>query len=986
MKSRKCGYARGVASSINAIVGMLLCIIPRAVGQIIHELVTTYEGGWIQDGVMFDVNAVRTPLDLSGAVDIATSTPDGITVFGLDILTPLREGVCVELYTKAGSFNDAAFDPEKWTFLGSFNLMGMGPSAPTSIPLGSFEPVTIGLDQTQAFYITTQNESLRYTALDPDEFMTGDVYVSGQSEYNFGSTATNRDGNRQLQTSDGMVVEILTGVAKNYPFAESWPHRVFNGALLYTTGKDSSLSFLSDAQLDTAQAVKRGSVTCDVDAVSITPPPTPPPTNVVVPTGKPSDVPTPTPSDAPTLKPTPSPTTLQSTIKKVATTLAGGLKQAGMMFDIVVPSVAEGGPSEGITILSLEMSTFLTDAVCVEVYSKSGTHVGFERDDVILNADGTGASNTWDVLGAATITGNGESGPTYIPIGALDPVFVAAGERRAFYITLTVPEMRYTEPRFGERVGDVFAASPDGHVNILIGSALSYPFADTWADRIYNGALVYALGDIGDSKYNEMSSESRSRRCIAPEELNVGSSSSPSKIPTSAPIKSDTEVGGDAETKASATPTSAPVKSETLIGGDAETEAAAATPTDIETEETATTSNEEDTTDVDDATGVTSNQDYQAAGYTGRLADLCPESDTGLVTMNIVVPYEYTFISDRGTVAGAIITEVEDELHSSLIADKCPAIVEKMRLLQEVVKYKGFNSNPADQLSQEGCGQEVPLDEGKECHIVSGGVTAVIGTDDDIAAVMIDMESYVKSFFSNPAFAESLGVQSILYQAPKYDNTTFDEDLAIEDDLAIDAVNGEIQDAAAVGSNAKQSKLLSNTGIITLSVLACALVTALVALYAKRVRKERGVNRARANSLELFHEFPDEEDRITFSKYGVHASSSAGFDENLAPISSKGKYRRSPIPPPPPLPKKLSSYSQAVVIVNEVDNASLFSEERNRYGIEISDLRTRTHSDTSSGSLDSRGSRGSKKSVEFIRAGQTFTSSPAGIPEDTVDL
>jgi hypothetical protein len=986
MNCRNSGYAGGVASSVNVIVGMLLCIIPRAVGQIVHELVTTYEGGWIQDGVMFDVNTVRTPLDLSDAVDIATSTPDGITVFGLDILTPLRESLCVELYTKAGSFNDAAFDSEKWIFLGSFNLMGQGPSAPTSIPLGSFEPITIGLDQTQAFYITTQNESLRYTALDPDEYMTGDVYVSGQSQYNFGSTATNRGGkgigNRQLQTSDGMVVEILTGVAKNYPFAESWPHRVFNGALLYTIGKDSSLSFLSDAQLDTAQAVKRGSVTCDVDAVSITPPPTPPPTIVVVPTATPSNAPTSPPSNAPTLKPTYSPTTLQSTIKKVATTLAGGLKQAGMMFDIVVPSIAEGGPSEGITIISLEMSTFLTDEVCVEVYSKSGTHVGFERDDVILNADGTGASNTWDVLGAATVTGNGESGPTYIPIGALDPVFVAAGERRAFYITLTVPEMRYTEPRFGEIVGDVFAASPDGHVNILIGSALSYPFADTWADRIYNGALVYALGDIGDSKYNEMNSGDRSRRCVAPEELNVGSS--PSKIPTSAPIKSDTVVGGDA--KASATPTGAPITSETAVGGN-DIEASAATPTDIETEEKVTASNETDTTDIDDATGGTSTQDYQAAGYTGRLANLCPESDTELVTMNVVVPYKYTFITDSGTETGAIVTEVENELHSSLIADKCLAIVEKMRLLQEVVKYKGFNSNPADQSSNEGCGQDVSVNEGKECHLVSGGVTAVIGTDDDIAAVMIDMESYVKSFFSDPKFIESLGVQSVLYKAPENDNTAFDEVPAIEENLAIDALDDENQDSTAVDNNATQSKSISPTGIITLSVLACALVIALLALYAKRAHKNRGVKRARANSLELFHEFPDEEDRITFSKYGVHASSTAGFDENLAPISSKGKYRRSSISPPPPLPKKLSSYSQAVVIMNEADDASLFSEDRNRYGIPISGGRTRTHSDTSSsGSHGSRGSKGSKKSVEFIRAGQTFTSGPASMPEDTVDL
>jgi hypothetical protein len=967
MNCCRSGYTGGGGSSVNVIVGMLLCIIPRAVGQIVHELVTTYEGGWIQDGVMFDVNTVRTPVDLSTAVNIASGTPDGITVVGLDILTPLRESLCVELYTKAGTFNDAAFDSDKWTFLGSFNLMGQGPSASTTIPLGSFEPITIGLDQTQAFYVTTQNESLRYTALDPDEYMTGDVYVSSQSHYEYvsASTATDRNDNRggrgkdtrQLQTSDGMVVEILTGVAKNYPFAESWPHRVFNGALLYTIGMDSSVSFLSDAQIETAQAVKRGFVTCDVDAVSFTPVPSPGPTDALVPTAKPSNTPTPRPSNAPTLKPSPSPTTLQSTVKKVATTLAGGFKQAGMMFDIVVPSVADGGPSEGITVIAFEMSTFSTDEVCVEVYSKSGTHVGFERDDVILNADG--ASNTWDVLGAVTVTGNGESGPTHLPIGALDPVFVAAGERRAFYITMTEPELRYTKPRYGEKVGDVFAASPDGHVQILIGTALSYPFADTWADRIYNGALVYALGDIGDSKYNEMNSESRKRRCPVPEEIDLGSSTSTQTT----------------------TPTSAPIKSDTVAGG-IDTEASATTPTDIETEDKASTSNETGTTDIDDVppnqspvTGGTSTQDYQAAGYTGRLADLCPESGEELITMNIVVPYEYTFITDIGTETSTIVTEVENELHRSLISDKCQAFVEKMRLLQEVVKYEGFNSNPADQLSNEGCGKDVSVDEGKECHQVSGGLTAIIGTDDDIAAVMIDLESYVKSFFSDTSFFEPIGVQSVLYKAPKNDNSATDVDPAKED-LAIDAATGGNQDPASVDSNAKHSKSLSTSGFITLAVLACALVIALIALYAKRLRKVRGVKRSRANSLELFHEFPDEEDRITFSKYGIHAN------ENLAPTSSKGKSRRSPIPPPTPIQKK---YSQAAVIVNEADDTSLFSEDRNRFGVPISGGRTRTNSD-SSGSLGSRGSKGSKKSVEFIQAGQTFTSGPASMPEDTVDL
>ena len=970
MNCRKSGNAGGVGKTTLLLVYcLLLCTAPRVIGQIVHELVTTYEGGWIQDGVMFDVKTVRTPIDISAAVGTTTSTPDGITVIGLNILTPLRESLCVELYTKVGSFNDAAFDSEKWTFLGSFSLMGQGPSAPTSIPLGSFDPIKIGLDQTQAFYITTQDEKLRYTALDPNKFVTGDVYISGLPQYESTSTSTERGGgrngdrnrggrgdDRQLQTSDGLAVEILTGVAKNYPFAESWPHRVFNGALLYTVGMDSSTSFLSDAQLETARSVKRGSVTCDVDAVPIE---TPAPTQAPVPTGTPSNAPTSGPSTTPINKPTSSPTTLQSTIKKAATTLSGGLKQAGMMFDIVVPFVANGGPPEGLTVIALEISTFLTDEVCVEVYTKKDTYVGFERDDVVLNADSTGSSTTWDNLGAATVTGMGESGPTYIPIGALDPVFVAAGERRAFYITMTEPEMRYTEPRFGEKVGDEFNTSPDGYLKVLVGSAVAYPFADTWDARIYNGAVIYAVGDIGDSKYNEMNSGGRRRRCVAPTVgdtvgLTGSPTSSPMMTPTSAQVDSDAAVGVDNN----------PIELDNPIEMDATTDNSTV---NEEAEEEVNTSSETSTTDAE-----TSTQDeYQAAGYNGRLADLCPKTDTDLVTMNVVVPYEYTFITGSGAQTTTIVKEMENELHRLLMADKCPA-VERMRQLQEMMEYEGFNSNPADQKSSEGCGKEVTVDEGLECHLVSGGVTAIVGMDADIAAVMIDMDSYIESFFSNPALPWE--VKQVLNETTKNGDSATDEDSTIEDNLAVDAVEGENEDPSAVDGNAKESKKLSTPGLAIIFVFASVLAIALLALFVKRARKEHGKKRTRASSLELFHEFPDEEDRVTFSKYGVHASSSGGFNENLAPMSSKGKNRRSPPPPPPP-------YSKAAVILNEVDDMSLPS----RFRAPMRGGRTRTDSD-STGSLGSKGSKGSKKSVEFVQAGLTFSSGPASMPEDTVDL
>ena len=552
MMRRKSGLAAACCSLL--LLSSTIIMPQTTVAQTVHELVTTYEGGWVQDGVMFDVQTIETPTEISDGTTTQTTngntTPNGITVHGINILTPLTETFCVELYTKSGSFSSGASNVDAWTFLGSYSLMGQGPNMPTTIPLGAFDPINIGLGETQAFYVTTQNEKLRYTALDQEknEGVTGDVYVSSENHYaekgaSGGSGAQPREidggatpppafvpgelmsvgegkernslpdegegtrtrtsgyydprggepddrrklqlqdtidkktaahnGHRILQSGDGLSVQILTGVAKNYPFAESWPHRVFNGALQYTLGINTSPT-LTDAQVKEAFATKRGSVTCDVDALPASEL-SDAPTVLKVPSLSPTKAPTPAPSTSPTKSPTNAPTTLASTVKKVATTLHGGLKQSGMMFDIKVPSEAEGGPSNGLTVIGYETSTFLTEEICIEVYTKSGTYQGFEND-VTQNDDGTWTSPTWSILGATTVVGAGELEPTTIPIGTLDPIYIPSGSTQAFYVTMNVPEQRYTEPKFGEKSGDLFSGSVDGDLELMVGSAVAYPF------------------------------------------------------------------------------------------------------------------------------------------------------------------------------------------------------------------------------------------------------------------------------------------------------------------------------------------------------------------------------------------------------------------------------------------------------------------------------------------------------------------------------
>ena len=180
-----------------------------------HVLASTYAGGRIQDGVMFDVRTVLAAGDGSGAspapgADSGLPPPDGITVRGLDLLTPRTTSLCVELYTREGSFRDAADDPSAWDFLGSFRLEGMGPDAPTVVPDGAFAPLPIGRGETRAFYVTTQDEALRYTKLEGGGTAGaagGEADVLASSAAHFRATATDRRergaGNRALLEEDG---------------------------------------------------------------------------------------------------------------------------------------------------------------------------------------------------------------------------------------------------------------------------------------------------------------------------------------------------------------------------------------------------------------------------------------------------------------------------------------------------------------------------------------------------------------------------------------------------------------------------------------------------------------------------------------------------------------------------------------------------------------------------------------------------------------
>ena len=725
----------------------------------VYELATTYEGGWVQDGIMFDVRI--------------TNSTEGISILGLDILTPAAfQTLCVEIYSRMGSYEGYDTMASSWDFLGSVEVIGLGKDTPTIIPLGSFDPVYVGPDETRAFYVTTQNENLRYTAYPSGEHLSGSVFSSSSDA--------------------GVNVDVLVGVAKNYPFAQSWPNRMFNGAIRYAIGDNLDLaSILSEDQAASAKIVSRGKLTCDAEPVITASPSDPPvvsvstvspvssapvtPAPVVVdsstmapivpattdppspqqtqgktssPTMTPvasitTDPPSPQPIDAETM----SPTTLAFTMKKLATTLHGGLKQAGVMFDLRVPSVEEGGPAEGVTILTFEVSTFLTEDICVEVYSKDGTHVGYETD-VVQGDDGSWSSPTWSAVGAATATGVGEALPTHLPVGAFDYIHMKPGETRAYYVTMNTPEMRYTEPRYNEKTGDVFVESSMGHLQFMVGTALSYPFAESWSDRIYNGAVIFALGEVEDGTYDETTASDRNRSCA----VSTPSTANPTNNPTMSPIAKSTE-----------NPTVAAVKTDSPVTPQSvtPTTAPAATTADSETD------SETDSPADDDDRAVSSGEP--------RLDDSCPSAspEDASSSKEVVVEYKYTIVTSSDETVG----ELEDSMHAELVENKCGATGNdsKFRQLQSSIDYYGFNSNPPDEIV---AGEEctgVSLADGEECHVVQGGFTAYVPGNVDESDVTNDLTPFADDVLTeNGAVVESDANSSVAPDSATVEDQTQD--------------------------------------------------------------------------------------------------------------------------------------------------------------------------------------------------------------------
>ncbi|MAP53842.1 MAG: hypothetical protein CL605_02955, partial [Altibacter sp.] len=164
----------------------------------------------------------------------------------------------------------------------------------------------------------------------------------------------------------------------------------------------------------------------------------------------------------------------------LSTGFAGGNGNFGNMFDLNILN--------DVTLTSFDVHGQATAVFDVEVYAKTGTHVGFE-----------GNAAAWTLIGTATgITSNGLGVPT--PLNLNLGYSMLAGETHAFYVTPVNPTtgngFQYTN---GTGVGNVWAS--DANIEFLEGAAKNYPFTGTtFAPRVFNGNIIYetAGGGGGD--------------------------------------------------------------------------------------------------------------------------------------------------------------------------------------------------------------------------------------------------------------------------------------------------------------------------------------------------------------------------------------------------------------------------------------------------------------------------------------------------------
>lgn len=159
------------------------------------------------------------------------------------------------------------------------------------------------------------------------------------------------------------------------------------------------------------------------------------------------------------------------TSSNIVTTYAQNNGQDGIMFDVVAIN--------DIIIVCFS-ANFDPGTFDYEIYYKLGTAQGFQ-----------GNPGAWTLIGNGVgVTSAGNSNPT--PLNLNSSIGVCGGDRVAFYITNTGPgnaDANYTN---GTVINNVYASDANLQVREMYGK--SYPFANSYSPRVFNGTIHYNTG------------------------------------------------------------------------------------------------------------------------------------------------------------------------------------------------------------------------------------------------------------------------------------------------------------------------------------------------------------------------------------------------------------------------------------------------------------------------------------------------------------
>ena len=174
----------------------------------------------------------------------------------------------------------------------------------------------------------------------------------------------------------------------------------------------------------------------------------------------------------------------------------------GTMFDVTSPSGPRGSPAPPVLVRTIAIHVNIATNHCpVQVFTKAGTHRGFEKDpeawtvifDGTIHCQGFKSHSTIpvelfsssDSLAASLPGGTSASGSVL----RIDP-----GETRAFYVHMNQPNIRYTN---GKELLEVTWA--DQNLYVRAGTGMGGRFDLPYSPRHWNGVLYYETLDNGSS-------------------------------------------------------------------------------------------------------------------------------------------------------------------------------------------------------------------------------------------------------------------------------------------------------------------------------------------------------------------------------------------------------------------------------------------------------------------------------------------------------